>query len=99
MVTMTNCIEIKPGIISHVVMVILDAGLVAVFGVVAFSMFSGDPPAVAYIIGAVMLLPFWLSMVSLLKHIFLLVCCPQLRLSPDGIFLRYFKSGFRTFFF
>jgi hypothetical protein len=95
---MTNSLEFKPAIIFHVVMVILAAGLVAGFGAGAFSLFSGDPLAIAYIVGAVMALLGWLSVVSLLKHGFLLVRRPQLRLSPDGIFLRYYKSGFRAFF-
>ena len=80
-------------------MIILAAGLVVGFGTGAFSLLSGDPLAVAYIVGAVMALLGWLSVVSLLKHVFLLVRRPQLRLSRDGIFLRHYKSGFRTFIF
>ena len=54
--------------------------------------------AVAYIVGAVMLLPLGLSAAALSRHVFLLVRHPQLHLSPEGIFLRYYKSGFRAFF-
>ena len=67
---MTNSSEIKPAVIFHVVMVIWAAGLAALFGAGAFSMFSGDPLAVAYIVGAVLALLSWLSAVSLLKHVF-----------------------------
>jgi hypothetical protein len=94
-----NSIEIKPAIIFHLLMIIWAAGLAVGFGAGAFSLFSGDPLAIAYIVGAVMALLGWLSVVSLVKHIFLLVRRPQLRLSPEGIFLRYYKSGFRTFIF
>jgi hypothetical protein len=95
---MTNSIEIKPAIIFHVVMIPLAGGLAVGFGAGAFSLFSGDPLAIAYIVGAVMALLGWLAVVSLLKHGFLLVRRPQLRLSPDGIFLRYYKTGIRAFF-
>jgi hypothetical protein len=93
-----NSIEIKPAIIFHLVMVILDAGLVLGFGACAFSLFSGDPLAIAYLVGAITVLLLWLSVVSLLKHVFLLVRRPQLRLSSDGIFLCYYKPGLRRLF-
>ncbi len=95
----TNSSEIKPAVIFHVVMVIWAAGLAALFGAGAFSMFSGDPLAVAYIVGAVLALLSWLSAVSLLKHVFLLVRRPQLRLSPDGILCAITSPAFARSFF
>jgi hypothetical protein len=96
---MTDSVEIKPAIVSHVAMVVLDAGLAAAFGAVVFSMWTGPSLAIAYIVGAVAVLPLWLCTATLLRHAFMLVRRPQLRLSPGGIFLRYYKSGARAFFF
>jgi hypothetical protein len=82
-----------------VVIVVWDAGLAAAFGAVVFSMLAGPPLAIAYIVGAVAALLFWLSAAALLRHAFVLIRRPQLCLSPEGIFLRYYKSGFRAFVF
>ncbi|HXA14270.1 MAG TPA: hypothetical protein VNW23_04015 [Opitutaceae bacterium] len=96
---MTNSLDIKPAIIFHVVVASLDTGLAVLFGVGVYSLFSGDPLAIADIVGAVMVLPLWLFTAALARHVFLLARRPQLRISPDGIFLRYYKSGFRSFLF
>jgi hypothetical protein len=96
----------QSAVINHVVLAGLNLVLATALGVAVRSLVGGliageDQGDARWIVGAlaaVLALLFWLTATAALRRLTLLFRHPTLNLSPDGIFVRCYRHGWRVWF-